>query len=375
MLYVGRYRDTLYEDDMGIKLSTLTDISPNIIPETETLKHALEQLDKVFVKVLLVVNKDIFVATLTDGDVRRAILAGALLETPVSQFANYHPIYLEYDDEYLAQKYINEKKITALPILSQEKKILKVYISGIDEQRKDFDKLSIPVVIMAGGLGTRLYPYTKILPKPLIPVADVPISERIVQSFQKIGCQEFHMIVNYKKNMIRAYFNDTDCNYNINFWDESGPLGTGGGLYLLKDDIHDTFILTNCDILILDDVRRIVEHHKKEKNKVTMVCSLKNFEIPYGVVNFSEGGQISSFEEKPKMSFFTNTGYYILEKEIFQYIQPNEKIGMPDIISRMMNDGQKVGIYPISENAWLDMGQFDTMESMEIKLKEIKMYL
>ena len=224
---------------------------------------------------------------------------------------------------------------------------------------------------MAGGLGSRLYPYTKILPKPLIPIVDTPISERIIQSFQKIGCKEFYMIINYKKNMIKAYFTDSDKNYNICFVEEKTPLGTGGGIRLLKGKIHNTFILTNCDILILEDVRKMIEHHKEQNNQVTMVCSLKNFEIPYGIVNFTEGGEISSFEEKPKMSFFTNTGYYILEPSIFQYIGENENIGMPDIITRMKDAGQKVGIYPISENAWLDMGQMDSMESMERKVKEL----
>lgn len=356
---------------METELSTIIDISLNVISESDSLKHALEQLDKAIVKVLFVVNKETFVAALTDGDVRRAILAGALLETTVSQIANYHPEFLEYDDEDVAKKIIHEKEISALPVLDKEKKIQKVYIIGENKQKKYTEKLNIPVVIMAGGLGTRLYPYTKILPKPLIPVADIPISERIIQSFQKIGCKEFHMVVNYKKNMIKSYFNDLDCNYIIHFWDEEVPLGTGGGLYLLKGSINDTFILTNCDILILDDVRKIVKHHKEKKNKVTMVCSLKNFEIPYGIVNFSEGGEISSFEEKPHMSFFTNTGYYILEKEVFEYIHPNERIGMPDIIDRMRTAGEKVGIYPISENSWLDMGQFDTMESMERKIKEL----
>lgn len=355
-------------------LYTMADVSVNIISEKATLKQALEQLDKVLVKVLMVVDSDAaFVAALTDGDVRRSILANASLETSVSMIANYNPAYIECDDEKLAWEVMTGKLINALPVLDDEKKIIKVYVNNVNELDDNSEKLSIPVVIMAGGLGTRLYPYTKILPKPLIPVADVPISERIIQSFTKIGCEEFHMVVNYKKSMIKAYFNDADCNYNIRFWDENKPLGTGGGLYILKDSINDTFILTNCDILILDDVREIVKHHKEKNNKVTMVCSLKNFEIPYGVVNFSEGGEISSFEEKPQMSFFTNTGYYILEKDIFDYINQDEKIGMPDIIDRMRNDGQKVGIYPISENTWLDMGQFDTMESMEIRLKGLKL--
>lgn len=359
---------------MMAEIYTLTDISANVISEKENLKCALEQLDKVWVKVLFVVDGDMFVAALTDGDVRRAILNNASLETPVSIIANYHPVYMETDDESLARKIMTEKMISAIPVLDNRRRIIKVLANYKKEVSTAAGTLSIPVVIMAGGLGTRLYPYTKILPKPLIPIMDVPISERIMQSFQSIGCEEFHMIVNYKKSMIKAYFNDADTCYNIQFWDEDEPLGTGGGLYILKDSINDTFILTNCDILILEDVREIVKHHKEKNNKVTMVCSLKNFEIPYGVVRFSKGGEISSFEEKPQMSFFTNTGYYILEKDIFDYIHPNEQIGMPDIIDRMRNDGQKVGIYPISENTWLDMGQFDTMESMEIKLKGLNLF-
>lgn len=355
---------------MNITLKKLIDFSSNIILEKRTLKYALEQLDKVPLKVLFIVNySEVFVATLTDGDVRRSILAGASLETPISQIANYHPKYLENDDEKLAEKYL--ETITAIPLLDKQGKILNVYVNITSQQLDNYNKLNIPVVIMAGGLGTRLYPYTKILPKPLIPVADVPISERIIQSFQKIGCKDFHMVVNYKSNMIKAYFNDLDNEYDITFWDEDKPLGTGGGIYLIKNKIKKTFVLTNCDILIMDDVRKIVEHHKEKENMVTMVCSLKNFEIPYGIVNFSEGGEISSFEEKPQMSFFTNTGYYILEPEVFHYINENEKIGMPDIIDRMRQDGQKVGIYPIGENAWLDMGQFDSMESMERRLKAL----
>ena len=359
---------------MVTEVSSLVDFQLNIITETSTLRQALERLDKVRVKVLLVVADECFVAALTDGDVRRAILAGGSLETPIREIANYHPVYLEHDDKEAAMKYIDEKEIAAVPIVNSIGKILKVYTNVLINSQNEMEKLDIPVVIMAGGLGARLYPYTKILPKPLIPIADIPISERIIQSFRKIGCIEFHMIVNYKKSMIKAYFNDIGSDYNITFWDEDTPLGTGGGIRLLQDEIRDTFVMTNCDILIMDDVRKIVEHHKEKKNMVTMVCSLKNFEIPYGIVNFSEGGEISSFEEKPKLSFFTNTGYYILEPEVFRYIEENENIGMPDIIDRMRCAGQKVGIYPISENAWLDMGQFDSMESMERRLKEMMLH-
>ena len=194
-----------------MNVTTLENAESNIIFEADSLQYALEQLGEISVKVLLVVNDtNIFVGTITDGDVRRAILAGASLETMVSHIANYDPLFLEHDDEDIARKLMYERKISALPILNEEKKIQKVYIVGEERQKEDNEKLDVPVVIMAGGLGTRLYPYTKILPKPLIPVSDIPISERIIQSFQKIGCEEFHMVVNYKRNMIKAYFNDMD---------------------------------------------------------------------------------------------------------------------------------------------------------------------
>lgn len=356
---------------MNIQVGVLKKLSQNIILETYTLKEALEQLDHVLVKVLFIVKNGRLKAALTDGDVRRAILNGASLKTSVMKIANYAPIYVEQDDREYLQKIFEEKKIEAIPLIDKDKKIKKIYISDLELEDGKDDIIELPIVVMAGGLGTRLYPYTKILPKPLIPIVDTPISERIIQSFQNMGCNEFYMIVNYKRNMIKAYFTDADKDYQIQFIEETMPLGTGGGVCLLKNKIFNTFILTNCDILILDDVKVIIEHHKKKENQVTMVCSLKNFEIPYGIVNFTEGGEISYFEEKPKMSFFTNTGYYILEPTIFEYIRENENISMPDIIMRMKEDGQKVGIYPISENAWLDMGQMDTMESMERRIKEL----
>lgn len=356
---------------MEIRIGLLKETKENIILEAYTLKQALEKLDRVSVKVLFIVENNMLEAALTDGDVRRAILNGASLETPVADIANHCPIYVESEDKNYIRNIFEEKGVGAIPLIGKEREIKAIYINDLRYQKSEDNIINVPIAIMAGGLGTRLYPYTKILPKPLIPIVDTPISERIIQSFQRAGCKEFYMIVNYKKNMIKAYFTDLDKSYNIHFLEETVPLGTGGGVRLLKNQIYSTFILTNCDILILDDVKKMIDHHKEQGNQVTMICSLKNFEIPYGIVHFTEGGEISSFEEKPKMSFFTNTGYYILEPGIFNYIEENENIGMPDIITRMKEDGQKVGIYPISENAWLDMGQMDSMESMELKVKEL----
>lgn len=353
------------------------DKSMYIITEEYTIMQALERLDEVESKVLFVVQDNKLCATITDGDIRRAILRKVSLTASVKAVAHYKPYYVNQGEEKLGFRLLIEKKIPAVPVVNEQFEIVGICKKedGDSEEEKCEDIIDVPVVIMAGGLGTRLYPYTKILPKALIPIIDTPISEYIIQFFQKAGFQEFHMIVNHKKNMIKAYFNDMDkdVKMDIKFTEETSPLGTGGGIRLLKDKINSTFVLTNCDILILDDLKKMVYHHKEHRNHATMVCSLKKFEIPYGVVNFTEGGEISSFEEKPKMSFFTNTGYYILEPDVFRYVEENESISMPDIIMRMKADGQKIGMYPISENSWLDMGQMDTMESMERKLRELKL--
>ncbi len=345
----------------------------NCIYETSSLMDALNRLNEVKIKTLFVTDDDGHLkASLTDGDIRRAILGGVHMDDAVIRFSKCDPITVTDGEEDRVSKEMLVKELNAIPIVDANGCIIGLFTDDHLEEKQS-NSVDIPVVIMAGGKGTRLYPYTKILPKPLIPVADIPISERIIRSFYENGCRDFYMIVNYKKNMIRSYFSESEAEYNVRFFDEDIPLGTGGGLKLIENEITDTFALTNCDILIDENIAEIVRHHRENGNKATMVCSHKTFEIPYGVVHFNDGGEIDHFEEKPRQSFFVNTGYYILEKEVFEYIGESEAIGMPDVLDRMSKAGVKVGIYPISENSWLDMGQFDSMEVMERRLREMEM--
>lgn len=354
------------------QMKRLSDYRSNCIKCDTSVLSALAKLEEVRDKVLFVLDdEDRLVASLTDGDIRRTILKGVPLSASAVDFACAEPFAVVEGDEEPAKEAFDKLALGAIPIVDANKSVVGLLVRN-DKDRIEKNAISIPVVIMAGGKGTRLYPYTKILPKPLIPIDDIPISERIIRSFAEIGCTDFNMIVNYKGNMIKSYYNECEERYNIRFYDEDEPLGTGGGLRLIKDDVKETFILSNCDILILADIADIVRFHKENGNKATIVCSLKNFEIPYGVVHFSEGGEIESMEEKPQMSYFTNTGYYVLDKEVFDYIGDNERIGMPDILDRMRLSGLKVGVYPIGENSWLDMGQFDSMDTMERRLKEIE---
>lgn len=223
---------------------------------------------------------------------------------------------------------------------------------------------------MAGGFGKRLYPYTKILPKPLIPIGEIPIVEHIINRFKRSGCENFFLIVNHKKNMIKAYFNEIKKDYSITYINEDKPLGTGGGLSLLKGKIKSTFILSNCDILIDEDYEKIFRFHQGEKNLITMICSMKRIRIPYGVVEINTLGEIEEMREKPEISVFVNTGMYIVDGSIINELEENVEISFPDIIENYRRQGKKIGIFPISEKAWLDMGQLDELEIMRKRLED-----
>lgn len=341
-----------------------------LISEEITILEALERLDKTAKKILFVVRDKVLVAAITDGDIRRWILAKGSLEARVKEVANYRPKYLKWEERFQATAMLQKELIIAIPIVNDNMEIITIIFDKEENVFLSKELENVPVVIMAGGKGTRLYPYTKILPKPLIPVNDAPIIEHIINSFRTYGSKDFHLVVNHKKNMIKAYFAEAETDYSVDFSDEDIPLGTGGGLSLLKGKIDSTFILTNCDILIQDNLADIYKMHKERGNLITMVCSAKNFTIPYGIVEINDNGEIQSMKEKPSLSFLTNTGYYIVEPRVIEELEDNVAIGFPDIIEKYRLQGEKVGIYPISENSWLDMGQMDELHKMEHRLGE-----
>ncbi len=263
-----------------------------------------------------------------------------------------------------------KNSISAIPLLDNNKCVSDIIFLDEASKVEPRKNLDLPVVIMAGGLGTRLYPYTKILPKPLIPVGEKPITEHIINRFNSFGCKDFSLIVNHKKNMIKAYFNELEKDYSVNFAEETEFLGTGGGLSLLKEKISSPFFLTNCDVLIEADYNDIYNFHIKNENLITVVCALKNVTIPYGVFKLKENGEIDTITEKPTMNFLTNTGMYLVNERIISELEENKVISFPEIIDKYRDLGEKVGVYPISETSWMDMGQLEELEEMRRKLEK-----
>lgn len=338
------------------------------IKPSHTIKQALRQMDAMGEKTLLVIDDcSMLLGTISDGDIRRWILKGKDLMEGVFKVMNPSPISLDQNFERKIAKQIMVKQmLECLPIVDSNKKVISAiwWTDLFENKSKKLKKLSIPVVIMAGGEGTRLAPFTKILPKPLMPIGNKPIIEIIIGRFMDYGCNDFYLSLNYKSNIVKAYFSDLDLQYKLNYIEEEVPLGTAGSLHFLENNIEGSFFLSNCDILIEADYGDILKFHQQKKNKITLVSSMKHFMIPYGICEIENGGILKAIKEKPEFDFFVNTGMYILDTTVLAHIPKNKFYDMTDLIGDYLKKGERIGVYPVSEKSWLDMGQFEVLQEM-----------
>ncbi len=341
-----------------------------IVDENSTILETINKINTNLSKTAFLCSDGKLIAAVSDGDIRRALLNGYETSASVRKIANYNPVSLEISEKAKAQDVLLSRKIDAVPIVDEAKRVVDVITfskSGI----KGSYNVNVPVVIMAGGKGTRLKPYTDILPKPLIPIGEKTITEHIMDKFADMGCKDFYMIVNYKKEFIKAYFHDVaddEGSMIPRFIEEKNFLGTGGGISLLADDIDSTFFLTNCDILVDADYEKALEKHKKEKNILTIICAQKRLTIPYGTVETDENGQILELKEKPIYEMITNTGFYIVEPEFVRKVPRDTKVDITDVITDCIKSGERIGTFIVDDSAWMDMGQFEEMDKMKEKM-------
>ena len=344
----------------------MDDLDKFIGNENLSVSEAMRKIDANSYGILFLVNPSAqLTACLSDGDIRRFLLKGGNLNNYAIEAANHNPKFAHNEAE--AKKLYDRRNCISVPIIDGNRRIVDIY-NGNGVRKKA--SLGIPVVINAGGKGTRLDPFTRVLPKPLIPIGDLPIIELIMKEYQSYACNDFHIIVNYKRELMKAYFSDKekDGDWTITWYDEETPLGTGGGLSLLRHRMADTFFFANCDALLTANYESMIRFHKENKNVVTMICSYKNVSIPYGIVEMGMNGVFEGIKEKPNVSFLTNTGIYIVEPEVINNVKDNEVIGFPDIVEREKGLGKKVGVFPVSESDWMDMGQLPELEKMRRKL-------
>lgn len=334
-----------------------------VIADTITLLEALKKMDALDKKLLLVLKGDSFVGLLSAGDIQRAIIQNKPLDTKVADVLRKNIRIAKPEDSFdKIKKMMFDYRMELCPVVDNNNKIIKVYFweDIFSESRPQPKKqFNLPVVVMAGGLGSRLRPLTNVLPKPLVPIGEKTILEHIFEKFNYHGCENFFLSVNYKAHLIKYYLENQKLPYNIAYFEEEKPLGTAGSLFLIKDKINETFFVSNCDIIIEQDYSEILDYHRENNNEITLVAALKHYPIPYGIVETKDGGELVALKEKPEYTFQINSGMYILEPHLLNEIPENQVFHITDLIEKVKNRNGKVGVFPVSQGSWKDIGEWE----------------
>ena len=342
-----------------------------IHPESP-IKNALKQIKKTSEKCLLIINKDkIFLGTLSDGDLRNAILKGSLKNT-IKNFYNKKPTYF-YQNKINYKKIENsllKEGLTLIPILNNKNKVIRVITtkSYFKSEKKKIKSSPINMIIMAGGIGKRMKPLSNILPKALAPIRDKPIIQHIFEKFSQKQKINFTVSLNHQKEIMISFLSQLKKQFNIKFLKEKKLLGTAGSLGLIKNK-NKNLIVTNCDTLIDIELMDLMKFHEDLKNDLTMVVSSKQYKLPYGTCKIDENNLLDKINEKPSFNFFINIGLYVIGPKILKTIKKNIPIDMTDLISNSKKDGKKIGVYPIEDDAWIDIGQWSNYKKVFDKIK------
>ena len=343
-------------------MSIIEKIKDRAIQSSMTVLQSLKKMDEAKVKMLFVFEKEQFLSILTIGDIQRAIIKQVNLSDSVLSILETNKAFASLNEsKNIIREKILRLRAECMPVVDDEGNLVDVYFWSDffkfteDEQR---EKIDLPVVIMAGGKGTRLKPITNVIPKPLIPVGDKTILEVIMDQFEGIGCKKFYMSVNYKADMMEYYLSQLEHKYDIEFFMEDKPLGTIGSVSLLKGKITTPFFVSNCDIVIDQDYRDVYDYHCENKNDITIVTAVKSIRIPYGVIETGENGLMTGLKEKPEQTYMINTGVYILNPKLIDEIPEGEFFHITHLMEKVKARGGRVGCFPVSENAWRDMGEW-----------------
>lgn len=333
-------------------------ISPGI-----TLRETIQVIDSGALKIALVIDGEKrLLGTVSDGDIRRGILRGCSLEDPIRQVMNMHPTVAHQNEgreKILAL--MRQKQVYQIPVVDGDGMLvgLEVLEKVLESPRRDNW-----VVLMAGGLGTRLKPLTDDLPKPLLKIGGKPILETIIENFLEYGFCRFFISVNYKSELIEAHFGDgSRWGAEIRYLREEKKLGTAGALGLLPERPTLPVLVMNGDVLTKVNFQQLLDFHLEHRAAATMCVREYDFQVPYGVVKLDKH-RIYSIEEKPVQRFFVNAGIYVLEPETLDLIPHNDYYDMPTLFEQLVQQKSETAVFPIREY-WLDIGRMDDFERAE----------
>lgn len=343
-------------------MNNTSKIQDKIININDSIISALKKMDGHRTKLVFVFDGDKFVSILTIGDIQRSIIRHSSLTDSVSSILDMDKIYASDKQSIEEIKQVMVKElIDCMPILNEDGEIVDVLFWNdvfSDTVVQNREKINLPVVIMAGGKGSRLKPITNVIPKPLVPVGDKTILEVIMDQFESIGCNKFYMSVNYKADIMKYYLSQLEHKYDIKFFMEDKPLGTIGSVALLKGKITTPFFVSNCDSINEQDYRDVWDYHVNNHNDMTIVTMVKSFKIPYGVIETGKDGLMTALREKPEQTYQVNTGVYILNPDLIDEIPEGEFFHITDLMEKVQKRGGRVGCFPVSEQSWKDMGEW-----------------
>ncbi|MBN1572785.1 MAG: nucleotidyltransferase family protein [Deltaproteobacteria bacterium] len=354
-------------------MSTLTDF---LVTPEKSIREAISKIDRNTKGIVLIVDDSAhLIGTITDGDIRRAILSGYDLSSPVSLLLKEResspypkPVTAQVDtvkSELLAL--MNTHGIRQVPLLDEDGHV--VDIAFLTDIVKEYE-LPLSALVMAGGFGKRLHPLTEKVPKPMLPVGDRPILELIIEQLKNSGIHRVNLAVYYKGDMIEEHFGSgEDFGVEIDYIKEEEPLGTAGALGFL-DSTDEPVLIINGDILTKIDFRSMLRFHKEQRSELTVAVSKYDYRVPYGVLE-CDGPKIKQILEKPLYSFFVNAGIYLLQSSVVQYIPRGKHFDMTDLIEILIQKKHTVVSFPIVEY-WLDIGQPDDYKRAQRDIKKEK---
>ncbi len=341
-----------------IKLKTL------LVPPETTIKEAMHKLNETSEKILFVVDgQEKLIGTVTDGDIRTGLINGMQFMDRIQSVMHREFTSIQHDTVDIrgkVKKLMIEQKIEQIPVLNQAGTIFDVCLwTDLLGEKKETNAGILydnSVVVMAGGMGTRLDPFTRILPKPLIPIGNKPIIRLIMENFYQYGFYRFTYSLNYKKEYIKLFLREDASPYTIDWVEEDDFYGTAGSLYLLRDKIRDTFFLTNCDSLLTVDYGDVLKWHKDNHASITVIGCHNEVKIPFGVLQL-DNGILSGIIEKPVHDMIINTGVYVVEPGVIAYIKESQHMDMNELIE-IVAAKEKVVVYPIY-GGWMDVGHWN----------------
>jgi len=361
-----------------------------IISLHASLKDTIKILEKNKNKCLIVSNKKFLLfGTITDGDIRRAILKGANFNSSINKFYNSNPFVIKKKSKDSILTNLDKAKlksklkydmydVTVIPVVNLQNKIVDIITKDDIFKKKIIDHnvlKNTPVVIMAGGQGVRLKPATYILPKPLMPINNKSVIEIIIDNFRQYGVNKFIISVNYKTRLLKSFFKELKPKYKVFFLDENKPLGTVGALSKLRNKLKTDCIISNCDVIFNIDYIALYNFHKIGNFDLTLVASEKTQQIPYGSCVINKQGLLKKIVEKPKLNYLANVGLYFVKSKVLKIIPKDKKFDVNELINKMKKRKMKVGVFPVGNDAWHDIGNWtsynETLKLFDIKQDEL----